>query len=186
MQIRTAQPSDGKQLLAIYQPYVEQTTVSFEYQTPTLAEFSSRIKQTLTDFPYLVVLEDNQILGYAYAHAYGERSAYQWSAEISVYIAEKAHGKGIGRSLYAEIEQILAKQNIVNITACITGENEASLAFHQKLGYEKVAQFKKIGFKNGQWLDTFWLQKELNRPEKPLPFIPFSKLSPKKKRYCTI
>ncbi|MFC4760504.1 GNAT family N-acetyltransferase [Fructobacillus durionis] len=176
MHIRTAQTSDAAALLAIYQPSIENSTTSFEYILPTLAEFETRISQTLENYPYLVMVEDDQILGYAYAHPYAERAAYQWSTEISVYIAKAAQGQGIGRQLYQKIEAILEKQNVVNVCACVTGQNQNSIAFHEHMGYEIVGQFKHIGFKEGQWLDTFWLQKELNCPDVPAPFIPFSKL----------
>lgn len=173
MQIRTAKTDDAPALLDIYRPHIESSTTSFEYEVPSVLEFKSRIQETLQNYPYLVAEDNDQILGYAYAHPYGERAAFQWSAEVSVYIADEAQGKGVGRLLYETIEDILQQQNVVNVTACLTGENQNSIAFHEHMGYEVVAQFKKIGFKNGRWLDTFWLQKELDRPDQPKPFIPF-------------
>lgn len=177
MFIRTAKVTDAQELVAIYRPYVQQNTTSFEYEVPSVAEFERRIKQTLIAYPYLVVEEDGRILGYAYAHPYGERAAYQWAAEVSVYVSQAAQKKGVGKALYLAIEELLKKQHVVTVTACVTGKNQNSIAFHQHMGYAIVADFQKIGFKDGQWLDTYWLQKRLSEDDKPQPFLPFSELS---------
>lgn len=76
--LRLAREEDARALLEVYAPYVENTTVSFEYQVPTEEEFARRIKETLAGFPYLVLEQGKRILGYAYAHPYAARPAYQW------------------------------------------------------------------------------------------------------------
>lgn len=123
-------------------------------------------------------MEDEQkILGYAYAHEYKERDAYQWTVEISVYLSKDAQGQGIGSKLYKSLEEILIRQNVVNIMACITESNKISIAFHEHLGYKIVGQFKKIGFKNDKWLDIYWLEKKISKDINPKPLIYFSNLS---------
>ncbi|MBS9338158.1 N-acetyltransferase [Fructobacillus sp. M2-14] len=185
MQIRTASPEDADKLLEIYRPHIENSTTSFEYEVPSVQDFQQRIQAILPNYPYLVSIENDHILGYAYAHPYGERKAYQWSSEVSVYIGKDAQGKGVGRRLYETIEDILKQQNVVNVTACVTSENENSIAFHQHMGYEITAKFDDIGFKNGKWIGTYWLKKVIGRQaatqaekpqQEPAPFIPFSKL----------
>lgn len=175
--VRKAAPADAAALVAIYAPYVQETTITFDYEVPSEAEFAQKINETIYTYPYLVAEENGKILGYAYAHAYKERAAYDWAVEVSVYVDSKKHGQGTGKILYQTLETVLEKQNVAILTACITGGNQTSLRFHEKLGYQEVANFPKIGYKFDQWLDVVWLQKYLTEVEGTLPpFIPFSKL----------
>lgn len=161
MIIRPVQASDAAALLAIYSPYVENTVITFEYIPPSLSEFSERIAKISDKFPYLVAEEEGQILGYAYASTYYGRAAYDWTAELSVYVAKEARGKKIGSKLYDALEYQLQEQGIRNLLVCISLPNEASLAMHLKRGYKQVAHFEKIGYKFDKWHDTVWLQKQI-------------------------
>lgn len=106
--IRAAMPTDAADLLAIYAPYVRETLITFEYTVPTQAVFAQRIRHTLDNqYPYLVAEERGTIVGYAYASAFHPRAAYQWTAELSVYVSLAAQGRGIGRQLYAALEAAL-------------------------------------------------------------------------------
>lgn len=165
--VRTATPQDAEALVAIYQPYVLETAITFEYHVPTIAEFSRRISQTLARYPFLVAERAGEIVGYAYAGAYKGRSAYDWSCEVTVYVKQGIQVKGIGSRLYQGLECCLAKQQVVNLTACITEGNQGSVAFHEKFGYQQVARFPKIGYKFGKWHDVLWLQKALQIPTNP-------------------
>ncbi|MBP2623267.1 GNAT family N-acetyltransferase [Streptococcus oricebi] len=161
MEIRRARREDAAQLLAIYRPYLEQTAITFETQVPTIEEFERRIEKTLANYPYLVAEEAGQLVGYAYASAYYQRAAYDWTVELSVYVDTSKRSKGVGSALYEELEEQLKKQGKVNFLACIALPNEASILFHQKRGYIQVAHFPKIGYKFGRWHDIVWLQKRL-------------------------
>ncbi|QXJ61254.1 N-acetyltransferase (plasmid) [Enterococcus raffinosus] len=175
--IRVATPEDASALVAIYAPYVEETTITFDYDVPDTEEFVQRIQETLERYPYVVAEEKGHILGYAYAHAYKDRAAYDWAVEVSVYVDRKKRGNGAGKLLYQTLEEILKKQNVAILTACITGGNAGSLKFHEKLGYQEVARFPAIGYKFDQWHDVVWLQKFMTETEGKLPaFIPFAKL----------
>lgn len=163
---RTATPADAKALLTIYTPYVEQTAITFEYDVPTLEEFTSRIQTTLKKFPYIIAEEDNEILGYAYASPFKERAAYGWSVETSIYVKQNQRQKGIGRLLYDRLEGILKKQGILNVNACIGYPQiedeyltQDSVRFHEKLGYSMVGTFHKCGYKFGRWYDMVWMEK---------------------------
>ena len=101
--LRFATPQDAPGLLEIYAPYVTGTIVSFEYDVPTLEEFARRIQDTTVRFPYLVWEEDGALLGYAYAHPYAARPAYQWSAELTVYLRQGAARRGLGSRLYGAL-----------------------------------------------------------------------------------
>ena len=111
--IRTASVSDAPALLSIYAPYVERTAITFEYTVPTLEDFRSRISRTLARYPYLVAECSGIAMGYAYASAFHPRAAYDWSAEVSIYVSEDARGTGIGTRLYGALEDILKQQNII-------------------------------------------------------------------------
>lgn len=161
IEIRSARIEDAADLVAIYAPYVEKTAITFETQVPTVSEFASRIEKSLGKFPYLVAVEEGKNLGYAYASTYYARAAYDWTVELSVYINQEARGKGIGTMLYDALEEELIVRGFKNFLACIALPNPASLALHEKRGYEQVAHFKNVGYKFESWHDIVWLQKSL-------------------------
>ena len=175
--IRIATEADVPEILAIYAPYVENTTVSFEYDVPCRREFMQRFYTITEQFPWLVWEEDGQILGYAYAARPFPRAAYSWDAEPSIYLCPGAKGRGIGRKLYAALEEILKIQGYQVLYAIITQENAASVAFHEKMGYEMLSLFPRCGFKHGRWLGVYWMEKRLSSVETPNSFpIPFPRL----------
>lgn len=166
MNIRLATPSDAEEILNIYAPYITDTAITFEYTVPSLEDFRQRIVNTLQKYPYLVALEDDKIVGYAYAGVFKGRAAYDHCVETSIYVQMDAHGKGIGKALYAELEERLKEQGILNVNACITWsekENEyvthQSPDFHEHLGYKRCAHFHQCGYKFGQWFDMIWMEK---------------------------
>ena len=173
MPIRPATVADVPRILEIYAPYIENTAISFEYTVPTLEEFTQRFTQITARFPWLVWEEDGAVLGYAYGSLPFERAAYQWSAEASIYLCPEARGRGIGRKLYAALEDILRRQGYRKVYAIITTANEASVAFHKAVGYRHTATFPDCGYKFGAWYGTVWLEKDLNTWETP-PHTPIA------------
>lgn len=158
--------SDAEALLAIYEPYVLESAISFEYTVPDIEEFKGRMKKVLQRYPYLVAEEDGQIVGYAYASAFHEREAYDWSVEASIYLKTDCRGKGYGKCLYHALEEMLKRQNILNVNACIAYAEEedqyltnASQRFHERMGYRLVGKFTKSGYKFGKWYDMIWMEK---------------------------
>ena len=177
--IRAAEKADVPAMLAIYAPYVLETTVTFEYAVPTLSEFEDRFSTVTEKLPWLVWEEKGVVLGYAYASLPFTRAAYAWCAEPSIYLRSDARGRGIGKRLYAALEAILLELGYVVSYAIITGENAPSLAFHYALGYRKCGELVNSGQKFGRWLDVYWLEKRLNSVEtprnSPIPWKEFSK-----------
>ena len=171
MNIRLAKPLDAAALLAIYAPYVENTAITFEYDVPTVEDFANRIEKILEKYPYLVAEENGALLGYAYASTYYARAAYDWAVELSVYVSQDARGKGVGSKLYDELEDLLDQMGYMHFLACISLPNEASLALHQKRGYQQVAHFPKIGYKFERWHDIVWLQKSLDKVTEPIKLL---------------
>ena len=182
--VRAAMPQDVEQLLEIYTPFVISedcsiSNVSFELTAPSLAEFRQRIVDISSKYPYLVGEKDGQILGYVYCHTYRERLAYQWSVEVTIYLAPAGQGKGLGRVLYEAMEEILRLQGITMLYSCITLGNEHSIKMHEALGYRLIGTFSKSGCKNGQWLDTVWLEKQLQPcPKQPDKIKSWRELDP--------
>lgn len=168
--IRIALESDVPAMLAIYAPYVENTTVSFEYDVPCLKTFTQRFYTITAQFPWLVWEEEGRILGYAYASAPFERAAYRWCAEPSIYLRPEARGREIGRKLYAVLEAILEKQGYRVLYALITGENTPSIRFHEKMGYREVGFFPDCGYKLGRWCSLVWMEKSIKIVESPSGF----------------
>jgi len=182
--MRMATEADAEEILKIYAPYVTDTAITFEYDVPSAAEFTQRIRDTLRMYPYIVALEGDRIVGYAYASAFKQRAAYNWAVETTVYLQQGCRGKGLGKKLYFALEDILRRQNIINLNACIAytpGEDahldNTSSVFHEHLGYTKVAHFTKCGYKFGTWYDMIWMEKMLGEhPRIPEPVIPIAEL----------
>ncbi len=175
MRIRTARPADAEALLKIYAPYVAETAITFEYEVPSLAEFTRRIAETLKGYPYLVLEDGGEIRGYAYAGPFKGRAAYDWAVETTVYIRKDVHGKGYGKALYAALEDELRRRHFLNAYACIAySEREdetlthASPLFHERMGYALCGTFHQCGCKFGRWYDMIWMEK-LMGDHKPDP-----------------
>ncbi len=159
--IRAATPADAAELLAIYRPCVERTTVSFETQAPTVEEFAGRIGKALAGWAWLVAEVDGRCAGYAYATSHRERAAYRWSVETSAYVHGDFHRRGLGRALYEALFPALAARGYCQAFAGIALPNEASLALHRAAGFEPIGVFRRIGFKFGAWQDVAWFQRQL-------------------------
>lgn len=182
--IRTAVPEDAPHLLRIYEPYVTDTAITFEYDVPTLPEFRGRVEHTLLHYPYLVALKDGEIVGYAYASPFKERAAYDWSVETSIYVDMQYLHCGIGKKLYEALEEALFRMNIINVNACIASPvqvdrylDDNSIRFHEHLGYRMVGTFHQCGYKFGTWYDMVWMEKMLSsHPDRVKPVILFPDL----------
>lgn len=164
--IRTATVDDAEAILNIYQYYVLNTAITFEYEVPMLEEFRTRIANTLKKYPYLVAVQEERILGYAYAGAFGSRAAYGWSAETSIYLAPDARKSGLGRRLYEALEIALKEMGILNLYACIGYPeiedeylNKNSAQFHEHFGFKTVGEFHKCGYKFNRWYNMIWMEK---------------------------
>ena len=168
--IRIATEADVPAMLAIYAPYIENTTITFEYHVPSEEEFRTRFRDITAQFPWLVWEEEGKVLGYAYGSAPFARDAYRWCAEDSIYLSPEAQGRGIGTRLCTALEKVLFYQGYRRIYALITAENKASVTFHEKLGYVKRGDFPDAGYKFGRWIGVIWMDKRANFVEFPSNF----------------
>ncbi len=170
-QLRFAVEQDAPELLEIYRPYVETTSITFETEVPTVAEFAERIRDTLTRFPYLVIEEDGKILGYAYAHPFHTRAAYGWTVESSVYVRQDVRHGHIGTLLYEALMERLSYQGVCNVCAVVTVPNEPSVAFHKRMGFSSAGILPGFGYKMDEWHGVEYLYRRLkpaDQPPKPL------------------
>jgi phosphinothricin acetyltransferase len=160
-QIRLATIRDAEQIQAIYAPYCTDTIISFEMQAPSVEEMARRVEKTLSRLPWLVCESEGEVVGYAYAGIHSERAAYQWSADVSVYVSSRVHRKGVGKALYTVLFEMLIAQGYYKAFAGITLPNPASEGFHHSFGFTPVGVYQGVGYKMGAWHDVAWYQKPL-------------------------
>lgn len=187
MTVRVAKLDDAPALLDIYAYYVKKTAISFEWEIPSLEEFTACMERILSAYPWLVVERSGELFGYAHASAFVGRAAYAWSAETTIYLYGDARGRGIGERLYRTLEDVLRAQGVLNLNACIgcttTVEDEyltnASQRFHERCGFRLVGTFYDSGYKFGRWYDMIWMEKILGgHTADALRVTPFPELSP--------
>lgn len=154
--IRSISKNDAKQICDIYNHYIDKSTITFEEVQVSVEEMQRRISSST--LPWLVYEEDQKILGYAYAGQWKGRAAYRHSAEVTIYLKHNAAGKGIGTKLYSNLIDQLKALKFHVLMGGIALPNDASIALHEKLGFQKVAHFKEVGFKFNQWIDVAYWQ----------------------------
>ena len=155
--VRKVRSEDAKAIADIYNYYILHTVVTFEESEVDAAEMESRILEITTKLPWLVYEEKGEVLGYAYATDWKSRCAYKHSAEITVYLNPSALQQGIGSQLYKELVRHLKELEMHAIIGGIALPNEGSVRLHEKFGFEKVAQFKEVGYKFNRWIDVgYW------------------------------
>lgn len=155
MGIRKANPStDGAAIAEIYNHYIAETTATFDTEEVSTEDMSQRILNITNEGPYLVYEADGQIIGYAYAHKWKTRTAYDLSYETTIYLRPGHEGQGIGTKLMKELIEECRFRGIHALIACITCPNEPSVRLHKKLGFTPVSHFREVGLKFGSWLDV--------------------------------
>ena len=167
--IRPATLEDANDILAIYEPYILNTTVTYEYDRITTEQFQLRMEHTMRKHPWLLYEVEGKVAGYAYASPHLERAAFAWDCEISVYLSPEFQKQGIASRLYEVLLIILEKQGYVNIYSLIDYPNEASFALHKKFGFREIGIYKNTAYKFGAWRDLQVLEKrlgDLSEPEK--------------------
>jgi phosphinothricin acetyltransferase len=170
--IRLVRETDTVEILKIYEPYIKDTAITFECEVPSVEEFRNRIQDISIDYPYLVCLIDGNIVGYAYADRQMERAAYQWNAELSVYIDKSYLRFGIGKALYTCLIEILKLQNVQNVYGGVTAPNPNSEKLHEYFGFQKLGTYHNTGYKCEAWHDVMWFEKSIGEHElEPKSFL---------------
>jgi phosphinothricin acetyltransferase len=157
VQIRDARAADADAIARIYNHYIRDTIITFEETDVTPQEMARRIAEVTVRYPWLVGEENGAVAGYAYGAQWADRSAYRHSVQSSIYLAHDATGRGLGTQLYQALLARLRQQPIHAVLGGISLPNAASVALHEKCGFEKVAHFSEVGFKFGRWIDVgYW------------------------------
>ena len=172
MNIRNATLADIADMTVIYEHAVLNGTGSYELEPPDEAEIGRRFKHfTSHGFPWLLAEEGGVALGYAYASPFRTRPGYRWLIEDSVYVAPEAKGKGVGKALLQRLLSECEKLGYRQMVAVIgDGQgNKGSVALHESLGFRHCGKLDGSGFKLGRWVDTVFMQYELNGGTASLP-----------------
>lgn len=167
MLVRDATADDAAACAAIYAPYVIDTAITFEYEPPTAPAMADRIAAAQRSHAWLVLEDDRQVVGYAYAGRHKERAAYAWACEVSVYLERGRRRSGAGRALYEALLARLTERGFRTAVAGMTLPNEASVGLHRALGFEPVGTYRRIGWKHGAWHDVAWVQLTLGPDGEP-------------------
>ncbi len=164
--IRAATAADGEGLAALYNYYVRHTYTTFETELVAGSEMAARVSAVLQiGLPWLVLVEEGRIIGYSCAVRWKGRAAYGQSVESTIYLAEGAGGRGLGSLLYGELISQLRNRGLHCALGGIALPNEASVALHESLGFEKVAHLREVGRKFERWIDVGYWQLMLKTPQ---------------------
>lgn len=174
IRIRQAFEGDAEAIAAIYAPHVTRGVASFEETAPTAEDMRARIARIAGRYPWLVAEEEGALLGYAYADRFRDRSAYRWAVETTVYVADSAQRRGVGRLLYQALLDILRRQGFTQAIAAISLPNDSSVKLHELAGFRRAGVYRQVGWKLGRWIDVGLWQAQLREaghaPAEPLPF----------------
>jgi len=153
--IRTISASDAEAVASIYNYFITETIITFEEEPVSSSEIGLRIEKVRFDaLPWLVAERSGEIVGYAYAGRWKERSAYRFSTEVTVYVKPGLEGDGIGSSLFNRLLVELRRSGSHVAIGVIALPNEASIALHEKFGFTKAAHYEEAGFKFDRWIDV--------------------------------
>jgi acyl-coenzyme A synthetase/AMP-(fatty) acid ligase/L-amino acid N-acyltransferase YncA/acyl carrier protein len=168
--VRVVQESDFPDICALVNHYIEYTTFNFRIDPQTPDEWIAEWSAGRARYPWLVAMFDGRIVGIAYAGSWKGRPAYDWCAEVTVYVAYDAQRAGIGRELYRRLLELLDDQGYRTEVAVITLPNEPSVVFHEACGFRYSGALRGVGYKHGRWLDVgFWQRRKSGRGEPPVP-----------------
>lgn len=170
--VRMAALEDAEEIYYIYEPYILNTVITFEYEKVPVELFRERMKKVMEKFPWLVCIIDDEIAGYAYCSPHLERAAFGWDCECSVYLNEKYHRRGIGTALYNAMFNIIKKQGFYNIYSLICVPHESSVALHKKYGFTEVGTYNNTAYKLGRWRHLLVMEKRLKETTgEPEPIV---------------
>lgn len=158
MMIRPALPADAEAIARIYNYYILNTVITFEEQVVTAQAMVDRLQEVgSASLPWLVAEAPGSVIGYAYASRWKERSAYRYSVESTIYLDPAAYRAGFGSQLYAALLEVLRWQKVHAVIGGIALPNPASIRLHEKMGFQKIAHFKEVGYKFKRWVDVgYW------------------------------
>jgi L-amino acid N-acyltransferase YncA len=156
--IRTALASDAGTLASIYNYYIENTIITFEVSPISNLEMLKRIQQVLQNGRWIVIESEGKVLGYAYSDLWNNRSAYEKTREVWIYLDNTITGHGIGKMIYKDLIYDARKKGHHTLIGGISLPNEASIKLHEHFGFKQAAHYREVGFKFGKWIDVCYWQ----------------------------
>jgi phosphinothricin acetyltransferase len=166
--LRPVRREDASGIAEIYNYYIEHTAITFEEELLGGEDMAGRIGEVVPRYPWYVWEEGGELVGYAYAHAWGRRAAYRFAVEDSIYLKPGWERRGIGRRLLARVLEELRRGGFHAVISVITVPNPASAGLHESFGFKKTGQFNEVGYKLGKWLDVGYWELILDPPEAKL------------------
>jgi phosphinothricin acetyltransferase len=160
-EVRPATEDDVPGIAAIYDGQVRTGISTFDLEPPEPSYWAHHLESTEPGDHFLVAVEEGRVLGFAYASAYRPRPGYRLTRETSVYLAEEARGRGLGRRLYDDLLALLSEDGMHVALALVAVPNPASVALHESCGFEHLGTMREVGRKFDRWLDTAWFQRIL-------------------------
>mgnify|MGYP001156668550 FL=1 len=165
MEIRVGTLPDIAGITDIFNFYIEHTNARFEEEKLSLenrqqwfSQFSSQSKYQL-----YVATEGDALLGFACSQQYRAMSAFEDTAEVTIYLAAEAQGKGLGSKLYSQLFASISDYGVHRVLSGVALPNEASIALHKRFGFREVGVFNEYAKKNDQYISSMWLEKALNK-----------------------
>ena len=163
MTIRAVTREDVEHVVEIYNHYIQTTAITFETEAVSLGEMTNRVEEIAAHYPWLVLEDNNTLVGYAYGSWYHKRPAYRFTVQTTIYLKPGMARRGYGTQLYTELLLRLRAQEYRTALGIIALPNPASVRLHEKLGFQKVAHLTEVGWKFGRWIDTGYWQLPLER-----------------------
>ena len=158
MQIRPARASDLAAINAIYNHYVLHSTCTYQVTPETDEARRAWFESHGENHPVTVAELDGEVAGWGALNRYHPREAYARTVENSIYIRHDRQRRGLGRALLADQIERARQLGHHTILAGISAEQIASIALHEKFGFQKAAHMRELGWKQGQWLDVIFMQ----------------------------
>ena len=173
--IRLAGREDIPAIHDIYETYA--TTTWFNTEEPPLSgeDFIARMVSIMKRYPCLVATHQNHVIGYTYASAFRARPAYDWTAELSIYIRHDWAGRRLGKVLYRTLIEILKRQGICNLYALVICGNKSSELLHDATGFDYLTTYDRVAYKKGKWLSVIVFYRRIGLLKTPPePICPIS------------
>ncbi|WP_103018310.1 GNAT family N-acetyltransferase [Alicycliphilus denitrificans] len=169
--IRASRDDDLAAITAIYAHHVLHGTGTFEIDPPGIQDMAARRADVLArGLPYLVAEEDGRVTGFAYCNWFKPRPAYRYSAEDSIYVADHARGRGLGRLLLDALAEHAQAAGVRMLLAVIgDSANAGSIAVHRAAGFTEVGVMRSVGWKFGAWRDIVLMEKPLGAGDTTAP-----------------
>jgi L-amino acid N-acyltransferase YncA len=163
IKIRPSTDTDVVAITAIYAHHVLHGTGTFENIPPSAEDMATRRADVLSKaLPYLVAEDEAGVLGFAYCNWFKPRPAYRFSAEDSIYLAERAKSKGLGRLLLQELMGQAERAGVRKLIAVIgDSANAGSIGVHRSCGFSHVGVLSDCGWKFERWLDVVLMERAL-------------------------